>query len=112
LLVQDDCVKQLADDLAAHQDAAETYTESESTSNYSTPYIDLMWQAIDHFEISRENQPIKENLVEWLLTQKIAGQNISRSTAEYLASFVRLPESRAGGNRPWKVRAQQHQKDE
>ena len=113
LLVLDDCMKHLADDVRAHQDAEETSSEFAATnSDYSTPYIDLMWQAIDHFGITRENQPIKENLVEWFLTQKIAGQNISRSTAEYLASFVRLPESRTGGNRPWKVRAQQHQKDE
>jgi hypothetical protein len=111
LLVLDDCVKHLADDLAAHQDAAESEAAA-ANSDYSTPYIELMWQAIDHFEISRENQPIKENLVEWFLAQQIAGQNISRSTAEYLASFVRLPESRTGGNRPWKVRAQQQQKDE
>jgi hypothetical protein len=110
LLVADDCAKHLADELAAHHDA--DGEAAIANSDYSTPYIDLMWRVIDHFQISRENQPIKENLVEWLLEQKIAGQNISRTTAEYLASFVRLPESRTGGNRPWKVRTQQLQKDE
>jgi hypothetical protein len=113
LLVLDDCVKTLAEDVAAHRESAARDNESEGpNSKYSTPYIDLMRRVIDHFEISPENQPIKENLVEWLLAQKIAGQCVSRSTAEYLASFVRLPESRAGGNRPWKVRAQQHSQDE
>jgi hypothetical protein len=94
--------------MAANQ---ETEGNKTSATGYSTPYIELMMQAIGEFEISRENQPIKETLVEWFLSKKIAGQNISRATAEYLASFVRLSESRSGGNRPWKVRAQQHEPD-
>jgi hypothetical protein len=110
MLVVGDCKEHLAEDVRAHK-AEEPHEEPEAKSDYSTPYIDLMCQAIDHFEISRENQPIKDNLVEWFLTQTISGQRVSKATAEYLASFVRLPESRTGGNRPWKVRAQQHQKD-
>jgi hypothetical protein len=106
LLVLDDCQRHLAEDVAAHE-IAKAPTASVVESNYSTPYIELMWQAIDQFEIARTNQPIKENLVEWFLTKEIASQKVSRATAEYLASFVRLPESRTGGNRPWKVRAQQ-----
>jgi hypothetical protein len=109
LLVFDDCVKQLADEVAAHAKGGDVDEESVAQSDYSTPYIDLMWAAIDHFKISNENQPIKETLVEWFLSQEIAGQKVSRATAEYLASFVRLPTSRLGGNRPWKVRAQQNQ---
>jgi hypothetical protein len=110
LLVFEDCQKHLAEDVAAHDEGAETPSPTPATdSDYSTPYIELMWQAIDQFEITRTNQPIKDNLVEWFLTKEIAGQKISRATAEYLASFVRLPESRTGGNRPWKVRAQQNQ---
>jgi len=110
LLVVDDCVTHLADEVAAHQ--RDTTADNEAVSqqtDYSTPYIDLMWQAIDHFKISSENQPIKDTLVEWFRSQEIGGQKVSRATAEYLASFVRLPESRLGGNRPWKVRAQQPQ---
>lgn len=107
-LVLDDCRKHLAEDIAAHADAdnANEPEAEASASAYSTPYIDLMWRAIDEFNISVENQPIKDNLVEWFLDQEIAGQKISHVTANYLASFVRLPESRTGGNRPWKVRAQ------
>ena len=107
LLVLDDCVKHLAEEVAAHANEVDVDEASTSQSNYSTPYIDLMWEAIDHFKISNENQPIKETLVEWFLSQDIAGQKVSRATAEYLASFVRLPTSRLGGNRPWKVRSQQ-----
>ncbi len=110
LLVLDDCIKHLADEVAAHgQDSKADTRGASQRSDYSTPYIDLMWQAIDHFKISGENQPIKDTLVEWFRSQEIAGQKVSRATAEYLASFVRLPESRLGGNRPWKVRAQQPQ---
>jgi hypothetical protein len=108
LLVFEDCVAHLADDVAAHDGGVQT-AEQETVSNYSTPYIELMWQAIDHFGISNDNQPIKDTLVDWFLTHEIAGQSVSRATAEYLASFVRLPTSRLGGNRPWKVRAQQPQ---
>jgi hypothetical protein len=109
LLVLDDCIKHLADEVAAHGRNSKTdNTDASQQSDYSTP-IDLMWQAIDHFKISGENQPIKDTLVEWFRSQEIAGQKVSRATAEYLASFVRLPESRLGGNRPWKVRGQQPQ---
>jgi hypothetical protein len=103
-LVFDDCLKHLAGDVASHK--VTDGIEDSPPSEYSTPYINLMWRAIDEFEISAENQPIKDNLVEWFLDQEIAGQKISQITANYLASFVRLPESRTGGNRPWKVREQ------
>jgi hypothetical protein len=104
MLVLDDCREQLAEDVAAHGTIENKPEVPES--EYSTPYIDLMWRAIDEFKISTQNQPIKDNLVEWFLNQEIAGQKISQATANYLASFVRLPESRTGGNRPWKVREQ------
>ena len=105
-LILDDCRIQLAEDFAAHAGANAANEPETLSSEYSTPYIELMWRAIDEFNISAEHQPIKDNLVEWFLEQEIAGQKISQVTANYLASFVRLPESRTGGNRPWKVRAQ------
>jgi hypothetical protein len=105
-MVFEDCRNHLAEDVAAHKVVDVTDDVDSPTSEYSTPYIKLMWRAIDEFEISAENQPIKDNLVEWLLDQEIAGQKVSQVTANYLASFVRLPESRTGGNRPWKVREQ------
>lgn len=105
LLVLQDCVDHLHDDLTSHEPVQAPAPPSE----YSTPYIELMWQAIDEFKISGENQPIKETLVEWFMTQEIEGAKVARATAEYLASFVRLPSSRTGGNRPWKVKAKQDQ---
>jgi hypothetical protein len=105
-LVFEDCRNHLAEDVAAHKVRNVTDDVDTPTLEYSTPYINLMWRAIDEFEISAENQPIKDNLVEWFLEQEIAGQKVSQVTANYLASFVRLPESRTGGNRPWKVREQ------
>jgi hypothetical protein len=105
-LVFEDCLSHLAEDVAAHKVGSVKNDVDTSASEYSTPYINLMWRAIDEFEISAENQPIKDNLVEWFLEQEIAGQKLSQATANYLASFIRLPESRTGGNRPWKVREQ------
>jgi hypothetical protein len=115
MLVLEDCVAELREDLLAHDGGSGADVQNgaiAAESNYSTPYIDLMWQAIEQFKITEENQPIKEGLVEWFLTQEIEGQKVSRSTAEYLASFVRLPASRLGGNRPWKVRALQPDHDD
>jgi hypothetical protein len=109
LLVLDDCKQHLHEDVLAHRETAKKIDEEVSDSDYSTPYIDLMWQAIGEFQITSENQPIKETLVEWFLAKEIDGQKVSSVTAEYLASFVRLPSSRTDGNRPWKVRARQHQ---
>lgn len=108
LLVLEECRDHLRDEVLAHaQDSKQEYRDSD----YSTPYIDLMHQVIEEFDITAENQPIKETLVEWFLAQEIDGQSVSRATAEYLASFVRLPSSRTGGNRPWKIRAQQQPVD-
>jgi len=115
MLVLEDCVAELRDDLLAHDGESRADTQdgaTEAERNYSTPYVDLMWQAIEHFKITEENQPIKEILVEWFLSQEIEGQKVSKSNAEYLASFVRLPASRLGGNRPWKVRALQPNHDD
>lgn len=109
LLVLDDCREHLADEIKAHKNSSDADETSATESGYSTPYISLMWDAIDHFKISDEHQPIKESLVEWFLSQEIAGQKVSRATAEYMASFIRLPTSRLGGNRPWKARTQQAQ---
>lgn len=103
MFVLDDVRQELRDEiLAARGEDNQEATES----SYTTPYIELMHEAIHQFEIDPDNQPIKETLVEWFLERQIAGQKVSRATAEYLASFVRLPESRTGGNRPWKVKAQ------
>ena len=68
-LVFEDCKQHLRDDVLAHREPIEKAEAEASSSDYFTPYIDLMWQAIDEFKITTENQPIKETLVEWFLTQ-------------------------------------------
>lgn len=68
---------------------------------YVPPYIGLMLNAIEHFNISETNQPLLETLIHWFQEQTIEGQKISENEAKKLASFVRLPSSKKGGNRPW-----------
>lgn len=66
---------------------------------YTTPYLHLMICAIKEFSISDENQPLKKHLEEWLLKQEIDGYKCTPKEADKLASFVRMPASKAGGNR-------------
>jgi hypothetical protein len=55
-----------------------------------------MLRAIEQIGITNDNQPRKKDLEAWFLAQKIKGQPVSGRDAERMASFVRLPESRAG----------------
>lgn len=71
-------------------------------SKYSTPYLDLMRTAIQHFGITEQNQEKAEILTAWFETQNIAGEPVSNNEAKKLASFIRLPASKKGGNKPAK----------
>lgn len=110
-LVLDDCREHLAAEIQAHNEGQldDEAAKSVATSEYTTPYIELMWKAIDEFQITKDRQPVKKTLVEWFVSQDVEGQRVSAAAAEYLATFVRLPSSQSGGNRPWKVRAQSQQ---
>lgn len=66
---------------------------------YSTPYIDLMYSAIEKFNISNDNQEKHDVLVEWFKLQIVDGTKVSENEAKKLASFVRLPSSKKGGNK-------------
>lgn len=68
---------------------------------YTTPYLELMCQAIDEFRIGAGGQPKKEALVDWFRARHVAGQQVSMNMAGYLATFVRQPETQRGGNRKW-----------
>lgn len=68
-------------------------------SVYTTPFLELMRAAIVQLKISDSHQLKKEEIVEWFLKQKIDGAAISKNAAENMATFVRLPESRKGGNK-------------
>lgn len=61
---------------------------------YVTPYIELMYEAIEALEITNDNQPAKQTIVEWL---KEKNPNLSGREIEYLATFVRTPDMKKGG---------------
>lgn len=67
---------------------------------YSSPYIELMQEAIQCFGISESNQPKKDlELVPWFEEQSSETLRISNNMAKMMATFVRLPESQIGGNK-------------
>jgi hypothetical protein len=69
---------------------------------YTTPFLELMLAAIADLNISKTNQLKKEEIVTWFLNQKIDGVKVSKNMAESMASFIRLSESRLGGNKSFK----------
>ena len=68
---------------------------------YTTPYLRLMLQAIDDFRIGAGGQPKKDVLVEWFRERHVGGLRVSSNMANYLATFIRPPETQRGGNRKW-----------
>lgn len=66
---------------------------------YTTPYLDLMRQAIERFGICEANQEKKELLVDWFQRQEIGGELVSGKLADAMATLVRLPASQRGGAR-------------
>jgi len=72
---------------------------------YTTPYIELMKQAIVELKITKENQPkVETELVPWFeeRLKKIEGKDKVNNKAKLMATFVRLPEAQIGGNKPSK----------
>ena len=68
-------------------------------TGYTTPYLQLMHQAIAGLGISDDNQPKKETVANWFADQKVNGTPLSKNHIRHLATFVRLPNSQKGGNR-------------
>ena len=64
---------------------------------YTTPYLALMQEAIEHFGLSEERQEKKDSLFEWFLTQEVDGEPVSRNLADAMATLIRLPCSQRGG---------------
>jgi hypothetical protein len=75
-------------------------TES-SDQHYETEWLRLMRQAIAHFKITEENQPLADELRDWFSSQTADGQRVSANMAKAMATFVRLPKYTRGGNRPF-----------
>lgn len=73
--------------------------QDSSDVSYTTPYIELMHQAIAEFGLGEENQSKKEVLLDWFRTQEVEGEPISANLADAMATLVRLPASQRGGAR-------------
>lgn len=82
-------------------DATRAEAQAAALTVYSTPYLELMRQAIEAFKIDTGGRPKKEVLVDWFRQQEVAGQPVSGIMARYLATFIRQPETQRGGNRKW-----------
>jgi|GEM_PF-647922 len=68
-----------------------------AASAYTTPYLELMQEAIARFRLTAESQSKKENLSDWFLEQPIEGERISRNLADAMATLIRLPSAQRGG---------------
>ena len=65
-------------------------------SGYTTPYLDLLKQAIIHFEITDSRQPKVEELKAWFLAHQAADKPLSDRLAGAMATIVRRPEMQGG----------------
>jgi hypothetical protein len=74
-------------------------TAQPPTTDYRSPYLDLLHRAIAEWEITEDNQPKKESLLDWFREQTIEGEPISENLASAMATLVRLPASQRGGAR-------------
>jgi hypothetical protein len=69
--------------------------------SYTTAWLDLMHEAIVHFEISIKNQPKAETLRLWFESRMAGSTRVSRNLAKAMATFVRPPELMVGGLKPF-----------
>lgn len=72
---------------------------SAAQAPYTTPYLDLMQEAIRSFQMTPQRQQKKETLVAWFLEQEVDGEPVSDNLASAMATLVRLPSSQRGGAR-------------
>ena len=84
-------------DFVEHFAPTESVGLARSPSAYTTPYLDLMFEAIAEQQISEHKQPKHETLVSWFRERSIDGKPISENQAKAMASFVRLPDRATGG---------------
>jgi hypothetical protein len=64
---------------------------------YTTPYLVLMQEAIEHFSLSEGQQEKKDCLYDWFLEKQIEGEPVSMKLADAMATLIRLPSSQRGG---------------
>lgn len=68
-----------------------------TAKTYTTPYLELMQEAIVHFGLTDNYQSKKENLSDWFFEKRIDGEPISRNIAKSMATLIRLPTAQRGG---------------
>lgn len=68
-----------------------------TAKTYTTPYLELMQEAIMHFGLADDYQSKKENLSDWFFEKRIEGEPISRNIANSMATLIRLPTAQRGG---------------
>ena len=66
-------------------------------TQYTTPYLELMQEAIAHFAITPQRQEKKESLAAWFRAQKAEGKFVSSNLANSMATLIRLPTAQRGG---------------
>lgn len=64
---------------------------------YTTPYLELMQEAILHFRLTALHQEKKEVLSDWFRTQRVDGEPLSKNLADAMATLIRLPSAQRGG---------------
>lgn len=73
---------------------SEDETALRRVPSYTTPYLDLMLKAIVDLNISSTYQPTKEVIISYLKEQM---PELSANLANYMATFIRLPDAQKGG---------------
>jgi hypothetical protein len=68
-----------------------------TAKTYTTPYLELMQEAIRYFGLTDDYQSKKENLSDWFFEKRIEGEPISRNIAKSMATLIRLPTAQRGG---------------
>ena len=64
---------------------------------YTTPYLELMHEAIRNFGLTALRQEKKEVLSDWFRTQRVEGEPLSKNLADAMATLIRLPSAQRGG---------------
>ena len=66
-------------------------------ATYTTPYLDLLQQAIAANGITQRYQCKKELLSDWFKSQTVEGEPVSQNLADAMATLNRMPASQRGG---------------
>ncbi len=67
-------------------------------SYYTSPYLQLMLEAAEHFNINETNPPMKKDITGWFKEKSAKkGIELSERMVEILATAIRPPESQKGG---------------